>query len=604
MSYYTLSRMVRPDADFADSEELFFRTEDVVRSFGSNSLAEAKKFSFDTWMNLFAAKKWYRYCALGGLYLKICATGNFYIELIGHNYDAYYGVKNDVLYAEEYRSAGEDIFIKVPHASSFDGISFNIVFAKGQGSLSSAAWCTDSAPKRENKMAIVTCTFKREEYIQKTIGKFTDFMERNPELEKMMHLYVIDNGRTLPNGRVNQYINIISNRNLGGAGGFGRGLREAYDGNFSHCLFMDDDVEIFPESFYRTLVLTAYFKDEYSQAFVNGPMMNLYEKTVMFENLAQFDGKVWQYGYRAYCDMKKPYNIFKGIDVDEKDFDSLFLSGGWWYFCFPLTREHEEYPLPFFIRGDDVEWGWRHHGRLHVSMNGISLWHAPFLFRLGIPQDLYYVPRNMFYVTARYQENHKASIIKVFKDTLNNLYRTYNYAGMAVFAEALEDILKGASVFEADPEAQMKRINSIAKEGVKVEPCNNLMEMEFAKDYEINPHTIKYKIKRIIYELTAKGTLLPKCLYLKTKGIAFEYSPTGLHLPNFLLKREVLVYNPIKNTREIRRFDAKKAKAYSRKIKTLIDKVEKNYDSLKAEFNESHARLTSREFWQEYTKLV
>lgn len=234
MTFYTLSRMVLPDADFYDSEDLFFRVSEAEHPFNGQLGARARKFSFDTWMNLFAAKKWYRYCDLGELYLELSAVGNFYLEVTGHSVDAHFGVKNESLYAKEYTSDGEPLMINVPNAKGFDGVSFSLTFNEGNKyAFKSAAWCTEAAPKRANKIAVVTCTFKREDYIQKTIGKFTDFMERNPELGERMHLYVIDNGRTLPAGRVNKCVDIIPNKNLGG----GRRLRPRLDGGLRRRLY-------------------------------------------------------------------------------------------------------------------------------------------------------------------------------------------------------------------------------------------------------------------------------------------------------------------------------------------------------------------------------
>ena len=107
---------------------------------------------------------------------------------------------------------------------------------------------------------------------------------------------MVDNGHTLEESLGSDCVTVIPNKNAGGAGGLCRGLMEANDRGFTHCLFMDDDVEIFPESFFRTRVLTDYFKEEYRTCSVNGPMMNLYDKMELFENLAVYDGAM---GFRT-----------------------------------------------------------------------------------------------------------------------------------------------------------------------------------------------------------------------------------------------------------------------------------------------------------------
>jgi len=47
-------------------------------------------------------------------------------------------------------------------------------------------------------------------------------------------------------------VQLIPNKNVGGSGGFARGLVEALQENtYSHFLFMDDDIELDSESIYR-----------------------------------------------------------------------------------------------------------------------------------------------------------------------------------------------------------------------------------------------------------------------------------------------------------------------------------------------------------------
>lgn len=366
---------------------------------------------------------------------------------------------------------------------------------------------------------------------------------------------------------------------------------------------MDDDVEIFPESFYRTLILADYFKPEYEEAFVNGPMLSLYEKNLMYENMAEFNGEDFVRPYHGGYKIDELYNVFKTIDVDERVFTEKFISSAWWYCCFHIDREHEEYPLPFFIRADDIEWSWRHRGLVHVSMNGISIWHAPFWFRVGIAQDCYYTRRNMFYLTARYQHGHKEKFLASLRNLVEYFHRTYNYAGMAVLEETLKDILKGAAVFAEDPEGQLKKINAIAKENTQLELAGNIKAIEEARDFHVNPHTVKYLLKKIIYKLTFRGTLLPESWYLKSTGLTLDFAPTVLEQANFLLKREVWLYNPLKGTREKRRYEAAIDKKYVKSLNALIGELGRNYERLQSDFNDNYARLTSRAFWEEYTRM-
>ncbi len=588
---YTLSRIVFPDSDFEKDKELFYRKKDVV-------------MSFDTWMNLFAAKKWYSYCALGKLYLKVTASGEARIDIFGHvlkeakNLDSKLLSSTDIEFGHEQTEK----VICVENAKEFDGISFCFIHEKDNSAqFISASWCTDTPPARSHRLAIATCTFKREAYINKTIRKFSAFMENNKELSEKLHLYVIDNGKTLSQELGNLYVDIVPNMNAGGAGGFCRGLMFAYDNNYSRCLFMDDDVEIFPESFFRTLVLAEYFKEEYKDAFISSPMMSIYDKSMCVENLTVQSG-LWLRGYYHDISVAGLYNVLKVIDIDKSLFDTVYTSSAWWYACFSTSLTEGEYPLPVFFRGDDAEWSWRFHGQHHVSMNGVCIWHAPFGWRVEKVADYYYLPRNMFWINSIYTKDFKAKFNSLFDETFDYLIQTYNYSCVELFLQAIKDILKGEEIYSENPEFQYKRINAFAKERSNTFPCEEVMELEKAKD-KIKPKrgSLGYKFLNKLYTFTQKGMLLPKFFFLKADGIAQEWVPP---ISDFILRKRVKVYNIFTKTCEIRVFDRKRIKEYHKEYKNLMNRLTENYDSLYENLSMAYNKMTKRYFWNKYLGLV
>ena len=78
------------------------------------------------------------------------------------------------------------------------------------------------------------------------------------------------------------HISIVPNPNVGGAGGFARGMLEALAGGATHVLLMDDDVHVSPESFKRTYNLLSLVKNCYKQAFLNGAMLSLEEPNLQY----------------------------------------------------------------------------------------------------------------------------------------------------------------------------------------------------------------------------------------------------------------------------------------------------------------------------------
>lgn len=588
---FTLLRIVFPDSDFAKDKELFYRKKDGVTF-------------FDTWMNLFAAKKWYSYCALGKLYLKVTASGKARIDIFGHVLKEAENLDNKLLSSTDIEFGHEQTekVICVENAEKYDGISFSFIHEKDNSTqFISASWCTDTPPARSHRLAIATCTFKREAYINKTIRKFSAFMENNKELAEKLHLYVIDNGKTLSRNLVNQYVDIVPNMNAGGAGGFCRGLMFANDNQYSRCLFMDDDVEIFPESFFRTLVLTEYFKEEYKDAFISSPMMSIYDKSMCVENLTVQSG-LWLRGYYHDMSVAGLYNVLKVIDIDKSLFDTVYTSSAWWYACFSTSLTKGEYPLPIFFRGDDAEWSWRFHGQHHVSMNGVCIWHAPFGWRVEKVADYYYLPRNMFWINSIYTKDFKEKYNSLFNKTFDYLIQTYNYCCVELFLQAIRDILKGGEIYSENPEVQYKKINTFAKERSSNLPCDEVMELEKAKERVIPKRwSLKYIVLRSIYILTKRGMLLPKLFFLKADGIAQEWVPS---VASFILRKQVKVYNIYSKTCEIRIFDRKRIKGYQKEYKALMNKLTENYDSIYENLSAAFAKMTKRDFWNKYLELV
>ena len=93
-------------------------------------------------------------------------------------------------------------------------------------------------------------------------------------------MLVIDNGRTLDAETLSgDGVRVFPNKNVGGAGGFARGMIEAMrlEKPATHVLLMDDDVQISTESLKRTYQLLSIVNDEYKDSYVSGAMMS-YER--------------------------------------------------------------------------------------------------------------------------------------------------------------------------------------------------------------------------------------------------------------------------------------------------------------------------------------
>lgn len=590
-----IARLVFPTESFIDNTELFLNKE-IKECFFYNKLTKVNVYKFNTWMNLFAPKKHYFYCNLGEIYLNLSIKGKYKIQIIGSNKNAAFDRFDEILVEADCEN---DACIKVPGAKKYEAIYFTLIEdASSPVEIFSGAWATDNKPERVSKLAIVTCTFKRENYINKNIKTFEDFVQANPSLKEYIKLIVVDNGKTLDTARSSDIVKIIPNMNAGGAGGFTRGLMDVLENHsdYTRVLFMDDDVEIFPESFYRTMTLANYLKPEFKDAYINGAMMDLYNKTLFYENLAIQD-KLWVHPLRQNLDVCNYDNILKINDISNNIFDitnNQYVGSAWYYHCFSLDiAKQKGLPVPVFFRGDDVEWSWRGQGLPHISMNGICIWHAPFIWRVSSVADVYYLPRNMFFINSVYTKNFKSQYKRYYVSKFKYLYRTYDYVSIELLLKAMNDILRGAAVYMENPEAQFKSISEIAKQ----------VEYFDADEHELDKakHSIaRYKKWRgVISFLTAGGKYCPDFLF-KSKNTALEWYPPS---KIFRLVKELKVYNLLKGKYAIRKFDRKKSSDLKREFYRLLNLIDKNYDNLHSEYLEAHKEFSTMEFWKNYLEL-
>lgn len=227
------------------------------------------------------------------------------------------------------------------------------------------------------KLALSTTTFKKEEYIVPNIDLVKrEVLGSSDPIAEAFHMFVVDNGCTLDAEALsNDGVTVLPNKNVGGAGGFARGMMEALASSegYTHILLMDDDVKISAESLKRTYNLLALAKGDYRDAFINGAMLAIEQPNLQFEDVS-FVIKSGAYRRvkedKLYIDQVKDVVENESINVEVPN-----AYGAWWYSCIPLKVVREKgLPLPVFVRCDDVEYGMRTNPT-YMTMNGICVWH-------------------------------------------------------------------------------------------------------------------------------------------------------------------------------------------------------------------------------------
>ena len=516
--------------------------------------------------------------------------------------------------------------------------------------IESGGWYTDVDEDNINdvRISIATTTFKNERYIKRNI----DALEReifygSEEIRDHIRMVVIDNGRTLvPEDLNSEYIRVIPNENVGGAGGFTRGMLETTDDkDFSptHVLLMDDDVTMMPESFVRTYSLLALLKSKYKDRFISGAMLYFERMNFQHEDV----GFVHEDG--SYGPNKKVMDMEIWSNVYENDEDITFQKNsyaGWWYCCIPVQKIRKSHlPVPLFIRGDDVEFSLSNDAEF-LTLNGICIWHKGFTSKFNANLELYMVHRNSLIIQAMSGVCDGIDFVKrIDKFFVSNICRlAYNNCDLLL--DALEEFCKGPEfMFTPQGESIMK---SHAAKNEKMVPYHYLyekeidfddinkpaqvydrIEVEGNKDLEGHDaskssftdkraHTHSSKTIRLNVreeKLTAKEY----AFYLKTyNGQTLSDRRFRKHMKNETaviaydwydepskqyMAKDILAVNPYDKTAVLRKRNRERFNALMERRERVMSYYKTNKAAIEQSYRDAASRLLSEGFWRNYLNM-
>ncbi len=311
-------------------------------------------------------------------------------------------------------------------------------------------------------LGVVFCTFNREG----DIGKVLDALTADPQVaDRIARIFVVNQGRpglachpaVAPAlARTPAKVRIIEQGNFGGAGGFSRGLLEALDDDaVTHVAFLDDDIQIEPDSLLR---MASFFALSNDDAVVGGHMLDSVQPTKLYEAGAVIDSRNWSFNPQHHMlDIADPQNLGQLLGPSPIHYN------GWW--CFGFSKAivaRMGMPLPCFIRGDDTEFGLRLYsaGLPTLPMPGIAVWHEPFYLKLGGWQ-LYYETRNMLIAASCHFGFEPLGVaVRMLKHLLLHLL-TFRYYSAALIVRGIEDFLRGPRILDGPPQPLHASLNAL-----------------------------------------------------------------------------------------------------------------------------------------------
>jgi len=589
-----LQNLVFPKEDICTEQELYVHTR--IGNLRAESdryvLSSGCEVDFLTYFNSFSAGKWKKYTMVSDASCRIRCQGSCEVSLWEAAGGAG-GIKEKCLQTEKI-SGGECEERRLTFTcEDVSGLVYVRLKAESETILYAADFETASGfDRNEVELAIGICTFRREEFVTKTLTTLTKtvFEQETSPLHGHLYVYVADNGQTLPVEELSgEYIRVMPNKNAGGAGGFGRCMLEAVSDRkrygLTHMLLMDDDIVLEPESLFRTYTLLATLRPEYQGYVIGGGLLRLDVPYIQHAN-----GETWNAGTIGFT--KRGYDLRNAEMVLENEKELPVEYNGWWYCCLPLAENYKGLPLPLFIHRDDIEYGLRFDGKI-LTLNGIGVWHDAFEHRKASQME-YYDLRNALITCAMH--NPELSCLHMVKwmwrHMLGQMLR-FRTEDQRLTIQGIEDFCKGVRFLkETDPcelHAELSKMGYVMKD-----VSDDLEQMGVDREVSVPPSDLyeegNFSKKHM---LSVNGWLLPA----SKETLAL---PMGAHPDALYRRRRVLLYDPDTGKgfyAERRRKDLFVTFFRMMKVWWLLVR---RYKKAVKDFQEHGVELTEQEFWENY----
>lgn len=497
-------------------------------------------------------------------------------------------------------------------------VGFELV-TEGQVAIANGSYSVEIPGElRPVELALCTTTFKKEAYIQHNIEVVkTQIIGCGEEISDHFTMHVIDNGRTLDaEALAGDRVSVTPNDNVGGAGGFARGMIESMEQTprATHVLLMDDDVAVSPESIKRTYNLLRMVNDEYAEAFVSGAMLNMEIGEDMWEDT----GYMTEQG--TFCPAKPPLRLTKFEDIV---FNETFRLPGeiarlnqryaaWWYCCIPVSViERNGMPLPYFVRCDDAEYGVRCQPKF-ITMNGLCIWHESFHVRYNAAVERYQTTRNTMIAQATTGFSPNSDFMYELHNNVRLELKKFGYDNAELCLDAFEDFMKGPD-FIATPgvaEETFMRANRNKEKLVPFEELERQAHERGLTDFSIakidrqlvdsdKPRTLFQRLEDLATDNNQKVLVKEGEGYAVIPALGWVY-PAGVIRD----KRYLIVIDWYNRTGAIREKDPKRYEEISRRYKEDLKTYKRTINDLRRAYSERREELTSVAFWKRYLKMA
>lgn len=546
-------------------------------------LAEGAKVFFDTFFNSLSIGKWHAACALDGLWLGLRGRGRVEVKV-------FHAIPDRSWECLATRIANlsptADLLIDLSHYPEVatDGVIYYEVQALTPATLASGRYLTAARPDLDRRLMLSITTFKREAQVENTARRLARYLD-GCDFATQIHALIVDNGHTakIP---AHPRIRMIRNENLGGAGGFTRGLIEGEAQGFSHVLFMDDDASIPMEALHRTYAFLSLARDP--RAAVSGAMITTTARWRMAENAATFDRGCKP--LHAGTDLRDRGQVF-AMEWDSARMTRDKTYAGWWYFAFPVGQV-KHYPFPFFVRGDDVNFSLSNDFQI-TTLNGVVTFGEDFTEK-ETPLNWYLDLRShmVHHLSLDRMEVGRLGLIRMALSFFKRNIAKFQYESLDAVYMAWEDVLKGPEFFAngADASGPRAAIKALVK-NESFKPAGQIDTTPRRGLIDRHP-----RLRRNLGMLTLNGHFLPLAGFLGAHR-TIPAAERG-HLEAVWGASQLTFLNIAGDKGYTTRKSTVKGLKATLRFLTLSARTAWNYNALRKAYHQGHDRICSRAWWR------
>jgi galactofuranosylgalactofuranosylrhamnosyl-N-acetylglucosaminyl-diphospho-decaprenol beta-1,5/1,6-galactofuranosyltransferase len=378
--------------------------------------------------------------------------------------------------------------------------------------------------------------------------------------------------------------------NLGGAGGFTRGIYEAVRNETSdrvNLLLMDDDIRLEPDTVLRLRGL-ADRADE--PVLVGGQMLNLLHPDRLHVGAETADLSILRAGLPV-DDALTNDDLTKA----QQDIRVDAAYNAWWTCLIPSeVVEAIGYPLPMFFQWDDIEYGLRAReaGFPTVTLPGAGVWHADFAWKNWDDWSRYFSFRNSLITSALHSEFDRRRIVDHLARQLTDYLVSMRYGLAALTIRAVEDFLRGPDVLEdggAETVAVVRKLWSEYPETTN-HPASTVPGVPRTGMPRVAPAGTPSMMRAVLAK-----RILQQLLH-RNHGTA-AISSADAHWWHVALFETAVVTDPSQEGVRVRRFDRDQMLQLARRGAGVLWRFTREGERVRDEYRARLPELTGRETW-------